>query len=218
MLRPTELSLLALLLATAAVTPGPAQAEVPTQAAAAAGHTDGRDLRLTAETPNYLISAGDTLHIFVWKNPDLTLDAPVRPDGRITVPLVQDLQADGKTPTELAADLRTALTEYVQDPVVTVVVKTFASPANAAAIRVIGAAVTPKTVPFRSGLTALDVMIEVGGLNNFANGNRAQLIRRKGAGFNVIPLHLADLVRSGDLRRNIPLMPGDVIRIPERWF
>ena len=172
-----------------------------------------------AVAANYLIGAGDTLQVFVWKNPDLSADVPVRPDGKITTPLVQDIQAQGKTPTELAADLSKALGSYIQDPVVTVLVKTFASPSNSAAIRVIGAAVTPKTVPYRAGMTALDVMIEVGGLNTFASGNHAQLIRRETAGgYRSYPLHLADLVKSGDLRANMALMPGDVIRIPERWF
>lgn len=166
----------------------------------------------------YLIGAGDNLQIFVWKNQDLSTDVPVRPDGKITTPLVQDMQAQGKTPTQLAADLRQQLATYIQDPVVTVVVKSFAAPANAAAIRVIGAAATPKTVPYRTGLTALDVLIEVGGLNSFANGNAAQLLRRENGAYRSYPLHLKDLVNQGDLKANVDLMPGDIIRIPERWF
>jgi polysaccharide export outer membrane protein len=171
-----------------------------------------------ASQADYIIGAGDTLHVFVWKNPELTTDVPVRPDGKITTPLVQDIQAQGKTPSALAADLRAALATYVQDPTVTVVVKSFAAPSNAAAIRVIGAAVTPKTVPYHAGLTALDVLIEVGGLNTFASGNRAVLIRRESGAYHTYPLHLADLVKSGDMRANKTLMPGDVIRIPERLF
>lgn len=166
----------------------------------------------------YLIGAGDNLQIFVWKNQDLSTDVPVRPDGKITTPLVQDMQAQGKTPTQLAADLRQQLAAYIQDPVVTVVVKSFAAPANSAAIRVIGAAAVPKTVPYRAGLTALDVLIEVGGLNSFANGNGAQLLRREKGAYRSYPLHLKDLVSQGDLKANVDLMPGDIIRIPERWF
>jgi polysaccharide export outer membrane protein len=171
-----------------------------------------------AEAANYLIGAGDTLQIFVWKNPDLSTEAPVRPDGRITAPLVQDIQAQGRTPTELAANLRQALSSYIQDPVVTVLVKSFAAPGNAAAIRVIGAAVTPKTVPYRAGITALDVVIDVGGLNIFANGNGAQLLRRENGAYRSYKLRLKDLVKSGDLQANVGLLPGDIIRIPERIF
>jgi len=171
-----------------------------------------------AEQGHYLIGAGDDLQIFVWKNPELSTEVPVRPDGRITTPLVQDIQAQGKTTSQLAADLTQALGAYIQDPVVTVLVKSVAAPTNAAAIRVIGAAVVPKTVPYHAGLTVLDVLIEVGGLNTFASGNRAVLIRNENGAFQRYPLRLNDLVRSGDLRANMTLQPGDVIRIPERWF
>jgi polysaccharide export outer membrane protein len=172
----------------------------------------------TSAAPSYIIGAGDELRVFVWKNADLSVDVPVRPDGKISTPLVPDVQALGKTPTELAADLRTALANYIQDPVVTVLVKTFASPASASAIRVIGAAVTPKVVPYRAGLTTLDVLIDVGGLNTFADGNDAVLIRSEGNGSRTYPLRLADLLRNGEMKANMNLMPGDVIRIPERWF
>ncbi len=177
------------------------------------------DDRSAAPVPlDYRIGAGDLLHVFVWKNPELSADVPVRPDGKITTPLVQDAVAQGKTPTELAADLRGMLSRYVQEPTVTVLVKTFAAPTNAAAIRVIGAAATPKTVPYRSGLTALDVMIEVGGLNTFASGNRAVLIRKENGTYREYPLRLADLLEGGKMEANRTLMPGDVVRIPERWF
>lgn len=171
-----------------------------------------------SETADYLIAPGDNLQIFVWKNPDLSSDLPVRPDGRITTPLVQDLMAQGKTPTQLAAELRGQLSKYIQDPVVTVVVKGFAAPTNSAAIRVIGAAVAPKTVPYRSGMTALDVLIEVGGLNNFADGNSAKILRMDHGAYRAMPLRLTDLVKAGKLQANVDLMPGDIIRIPERWF
>jgi polysaccharide export outer membrane protein len=171
------------------------------------------------ESAEYLIGPGDTLQVFVWRNPELSVEAPVRPDGRITVPLVPDVQAQGKTPTELAQILGQALSAYVQDPMVTVIVRTFAPPGNAGnGVSVIGAAVTPKTVPYRAGLTALDVLIEVGGLNTFARGNGAKLLRREGDGYHAYPLRLNDLVRSGDLRANVEMKPGDIIRIPERLF
>ena len=167
---------------------------------------------------DYLIGPGDELQVFVWKNPDLSVILPVRPDGKISTPLVADIQAQGKTPTALAADLRTALSKYVQDPVVTVLVRQVAAPGSAATIRVIGAAATPKSVPYRSGLTVLDVLIDVGGLNTYAAGNDAQIIRTQNGVSRGIPVHLADLMKGGDLKANIQLMPGDVIRIPERWF
>lgn len=168
---------------------------------------------------DYQIGPGDELQVFVWKNPDLSVTLPVRPDGRISTPLVADMQAQGKTTTALAADLRAALSKYVQDPVVSVLVRTVATATgNAASIRVIGAAATPKTVPYRAGLTVLDVMIDVGGLNTYAAGNDAQIIRTQNGVSRGIPVHLADLMKSGDMKANIQLMPGDVVRIPERWF
>jgi polysaccharide export outer membrane protein len=172
----------------------------------------------TPDAPGYIIGPGDTLRIFVWKNPDLSTEVPVRPDGKITAPLVSDIQAQGRTPTELAADLRGALRQYVQDPVVTVVVRTFAAPDNAAAIRVIGEGGPPKTVPYRQGLTALDVMIAVGGLDPFANGNGAELLRKENGAYAAQSLRLSDLVRKGHLSENIEMRPGDIIRIPERLF
>ena len=180
---------------------------------AGAGGTAGASV-----AANYLIGPGDELEIFVWKNPDLSVTLPVRPDGRISTPLVADMQAQGKTPTDLAANLRAALGKYVQDPVVTVLVKQVAAPGSAASIRVIGAAATPKSVPYRAGLTVLDVIIEVGGLTTYAAGNSAQIIRTEGGVSRGIPVHLADLMKSGDLKANVQLMPGDVVSIPERWF
>ena len=168
--------------------PFAAQAQAQTPAPAAAG------VMSEADAANYQIGPGDELQIFVWKNPDLSVTVPVRPDGKISVPLVADMQAQGKTPTGLAA------------------------PGSAASIRVIGAAATPKSVPYRAGLTALDVIIAVGGLTTYADGNEAKLIRNQGGASRTIPLHLADLVKAGDLKANVQLMPGDIISIPQRWF
>jgi polysaccharide export outer membrane protein len=185
------------------------------QSAAAAPSSAGS----AAVASDYVIGPGDELQVFVWKNPDLSVTLPVRPDGRISTPLVADIQAQGKTPTALAADLRTALGKYVQDPVVTVLVRTVATATgSAASIRVIGAAATPKSVPYRSGMTVMDVMIDVGGLNTYAAGNDAQIIRTQNGASRSIPVHLADLMKRGDMQANVQLMPGDVIRIPERWF
>lgn len=169
-------------------------------------------------TPDYLIGPGDLLQIFIWKNPDLSGEVPVRPDGRITTPLVPDVQAEGRRPTELAEALRTALAEYIQNPVVTVVVKSFAASDNVAAVRVIGSVETPKSVPYRAGLTALDALIDAGGLTDTANGNGAKLMRAEKGGYKTYPLRLKNLVRSGDAAANVKLMPGDIIQVPEKWF
>ncbi len=170
------------------------------------------------EALDYLISPGDVLQVFVWKNPELSSEVPVRPDGRITTPLVPDMQAQGRTPTDLAADLQRALSEFVRDPVVTVSVKSFATAENDSAIRVIGAVVKPMSVPYRAGLTALDVMIETGGLTPEANGNGAKLIRLEKDGYKTYPLRLKNLIRRGDAGANVRLMPGDIIQIPESFF
>lgn len=189
----------------------------------AAGSLDAtaapRKLPITPQaTPDYLIGAGDTLQIFVWKNPDISGTVPVRPDGRITTPLVPDMQAEGRRPTELAEALRVALAEYIQDPVVTVVVESFAASGNAAAIRVIGSVVTPKSVPYRAGMTVLDALIDAGGLTPEANGNGAKLMRSEKDGYKTYPLRLKSLVKSGNPQANVKLMPGDIIQVPESWF
>jgi polysaccharide export outer membrane protein len=180
--------------------------------------TDPAVLATPANQANYRIGPGDEIKVFVWKNPDLSTVTPVRPDGKISAPLVQDVQAQGRTPTELSAALKTALSAYIQEPVVTVLVTQFAAPTNSSAIRVIGSAVNAKAVPYRSGITTLDVLIDVGGLTPYANGNRAELIRQVNGKYVSYPLRLADLVKSGNLKANVELQPGDIIRIPQRAF
>lgn len=170
-----------------------------------------------SKAAEYVIGPGDALDVFVWKNAELSVKVPVRPDGRISIPLAQDVQAAGKTSNELAADIRTALLKFVKDPVVTVIVQSVQAGGNER-IMVIGAAARPQAVPYRAGLTALDVMVEVGGLKEFAAGNRATLLRRKSKGTTEIPLRLTDLLEDGKPEDNVAMLPGDVIRIPERWF
>lgn len=172
----------------------------------------------TAASADYQIGAGDVLEVFVWKNPDLSTSVPVRPDGKITIPLVQDTMAQGRTPTELAAVLQDSLARFVQAPVVTVVVKEFAAPSNASAIHIIGGAGVPKVVPYRAGMTALDAMIEAGGLDPYASGNRAQLIRTVNGRQTTSRLRLADLMKGAKMAADVPLMPADIIRIPQRGF
>lgn len=164
----------------------------------------------------YIIGPGDTLNIVVWRNPELSTSVPVRPDGRITTPLVEDMVAQGKDPSALAREIESALKKFLQDPVVTVVVQDFGS-GTSEQVRVLGQAVKPATLPYRQNMTVLDVMIAVGGLTEFAAGNRAVLIRaaENNKAYNV---RLADLIKRGDVAANIQVLPGDVLIIPESWF
>ncbi len=169
------------------------------------------------DAPLYRIGPGDGLEIFVWRNPDLTATVTVRPDGRITVPLINDLEASGKTPTELARDIEKALAVYVQDPLVTVVVTGFVGTFEQQ-VRVVGAAANPAAIPYRANMTLLDVMISVGGLSETAAGNRAKLIRVVGGRQQEYAIRLDDLIKSGDISANVKIYPGDIIIIPEGFF
>lgn len=190
--------------------------------AAACTHATGPGVDATSpealqQVADYTIAPGDQLNVFVWKNPELTVSVPVRPDGRISIPLVQDVQAAGKSSKILADDIKQALTKYVKDPVVTVIVQSTQGGGGSRVV-VIGAVTQPRAIAYRAGLTVLDVMVEVGGLKEFAAGNRAKLIRKSESGTTEIPLKLSDLLEDGDQTANAVLQPGDVIRIPERWF
>jgi polysaccharide export outer membrane protein len=164
----------------------------------------------------YLIGPGDTLNIVVWRNPELSATVPVRPDGRVTTPLVEDITAAGKSPSTLAREMETALKKYLQDPVVTVAVQSVGV-GNTEQVRVLGQAAKPATLPYRQNMTVLDVMIAVGGLTEFAAGNRAVLIRAAEDN-KAYALRLADLIKKGDVGANVQVLPGDVIIIPENWF
>ena len=172
----------------------------------------------TAATPDhkYLIGPLDTLNIIVWRNPELSLTVPVRPDGRISTPLVEDLVAQDRNPTDLARDIEKALSKYTRDPVVTVVVTTFVGAASEQ-IRVIGEATRPAAIPYRQNMTVLDVMIAVGGLTDFADGNGAVLVRAKDEGKSY-GVRLSDLIKRGDISANVEVRPGDVLIIPQSWF
>ena len=166
---------------------------------------------------HYIIGPGDSLDIFVRNNPNLSTAVPVRPDGRISIPLVQSIVAAGKTPEQLAKDLEKELSVYVRDPLVTVIVKGFVG-AYSQQVRVVGQAVTPKAVPYRSGMTLLDVMIDVGGLTKFAAGNSAKIVRRTADGKKeTIPVRLGDLM-NGSVQYNTVMYPGDILIIPESLF
>jgi len=168
-------------------------------------------------TERYIIGPGDSLDIFVRDNATLSTTVPVRPDGRISIPLVQSIVAAGKTPDELAADLEKELGRYIREPLVTVIVKSFVG-AYSQQVRVVGQAATPKAVPYRSGMTVLDVMIEVGGLTKFAAGNNAKIIRRLSDGKEqTIPVRLGDLM-NGTIKYNVVMQPGDILIIPQSLF
>ncbi len=170
-----------------------------------------------AQAPEYHIGAGDGLHIFVWQNAELSVQALVRPDGMISLPLVNDVEAAGKTPTELAGDIQEKLKTYVTDPVVTVMVTNFVGPYSEQ-VRVVGEAAKPQALPYRKDMTALDAMIEVGGLTRFAAGDRATLVRTVDGKQKSYRLRLGELLQDGDMSANAPLEPGDVIIIPQTYF
>ena len=172
----------------------------------------------SAATPDYKYVIGplDTVNIVVWRNPELSMSVPVRPDGRITTPLVEDLQALGKNPSELARELEKALGKFIRDPVVTVVVNNFIGPNNEQ-IRIIGEAARPQAIAYRQNMTLLDLMIVVGGLTDFADGNKAVLVRGAESG-KQYSVRLNDLVRRGDISANVDVRPGDVLIIPQSWF
>ena len=169
------------------------------------------------ENFEYEIGPGDELQIFVWRNPDLTNTVPVRPDGRISSPLVEDLVASGKTPTQLARDIEGILAQYIRDPLVTVTVVSFVGGFDQQ-IRVIGEATTPKALPYRANMTLLDVMIEVGGVTEFAGGNKATIVRNGEGGQSQINVRIDDLIKDGDISANIRMQPGDIVIIPESLF
>lgn len=165
----------------------------------------------------YIIGPGDALEIYVRDNPSLTTTVPVRPDGRISIPLVQSIMAAGKTPDQLAEDLQKDLSRYIRSPLVTVIVKSFVG-AYSQQVRVVGQAVTPKSVPYRSGMTVLDLMIDVGGLTKFAAGNSAKIVRHLPDGQEeTIPVRLASLM-NGEVKYNVAMRPGDILIIPQSLF
>ena len=165
---------------------------------------------------SYLIGPLDTLNIIVWRNPDLSTTVPVRPDGKVSVPLVEDLTAQGKNSTQLARDIEKALARYIRDPVVTVVVTAFNGPYSEQ-IRVVGEATRPQALPYRQKMTLLDVMIAVGGLTDFADGNNATILRAR-QNNSLYGVRLKDLIRRGDVSANVEMTPGDVLIIPQSWF
>jgi polysaccharide export outer membrane protein len=165
----------------------------------------------------YRIGAGDNLSIFVWQNRELSTEISVRPDGKISLPLINDLTAAGKTPTELSADIQDQLKKYVNNPLVTVMVRSFVGPYSQQ-VRVMGEAQKPQSLAYRDRMTVLDAMIAVGGLTPLAAGDRASLVRTVGGKQTSYGLRLDDLIKDGDMSANAPLAPGDIIIIPQSYF
>ena len=201
-------SFFALLVTSLLMQPALAQtAEAPADATAPADSVVSAD---------YLIGPGDTLQVFVWQNPELSVTVPVRPDGRISTPLVEDTVAVGKTPVQLASDLETALAVFIRTPKVSVIVSQAVSALSQ--VQVIGQVTRPSSVPYHAGLRVLDALLVVGGLSEFAAPNRAVLIRTENGKESKIKVRVGDLLDSGDLDQNLLLKPGDVIVIPQTWF
>lgn len=195
---------------------------LPVLATACTTAPDAPEIEAAEARPQYVIGPSDELDIFVWRSPELSIAVPVRPDGRISIPLVHDMEAAGKTPTQLSKDLEQALSEFVQSPLVTVIVTEFGGPYGRQ-VRIVGEAAEPQSLAYFDDMTVLDAMIAVGGLTDFAAGNQAVLLRRTGegagnAGYTKYRVRLDDLLQSGDLSANARLLPGDVIVVPESWF
>ena len=165
---------------------------------------------------NYIVGPGDSLNIIVWRNPELSLSVPVRPDGKVSTPLVDELVAQGKTTVQIAREVEKALSQFVRDPVVTVIVTGFVGPYSEQ-IRVVGEAAKPQALPYKQKMTLLDVMIAVGGLTDFADGNSAS-ITRAAEGGKRYSVRLKDLVKRGDISANVEMRPGDILIIPQGWF
>jgi len=165
---------------------------------------------------NYIIGAGDTLNIIVWRNPELSLSVPVRPDGKVSAPLIDEVMVQGKTSIETAREIEKLLGKYLRDPVVTVIVTAFVGPYSEQ-IRVVGEAARPQFLPYKQKMTLLDVMIAVGGLTDFAAGNDATILRSS-EGAKQYSVRLKDLIKRGDISANVEMKPGDILIIPQSFF
>ncbi|MGE0581092.1 MAG: XrtA/PEP-CTERM system exopolysaccharide export protein [Steroidobacteraceae bacterium] len=188
-------------------------AQTPPQAPAAAPEAPPA----ATTGPDYIIGPGDTIQVFVWRNPELSVSVPVRPDGKVSTPLIEDMVAVGKTPSDLARDMEAKLAEYIRSPQVNVIVTNPQSVFSK--ITVVGQVANPGAVPYREGMTALDVVLAVGGLSEFAAGNRAKLVRKGANGKTTEKrVRLEDLLKKGRLKENVDMMPGDVLIVPESFF
>ncbi len=217
----TGTSIIVLLLAAACSDIGPSDAVPAPAAGTPAATADSAATSAPGSQPDsheYVIGAGDTLGISVYHAPELSVPGlPVRPDGRISMPLIPDIVAAGKTPTQLGKELEERLKAYIKDPIVTVMVSGFIGPYSRQ-VRVIGEATDPTAIPYRDHMTVLDLMIAVKGLTKYAAGNSAIIVRQVGDKRETIHVHLNDLIKHGDIDQNVELAPGDTLIIPQSWF
>ena len=197
--------------------PKPIDAAPPAAAAPKADAAIQAPAQSVVDSSSYIIGPGDAIQVFVWRSPELTVTVPVRPDGKISTPLVEDLVAVGKTPSQLARDIEVRLAEFVRTPQVNVIVT---APANAFnQVKVIGQVNSPQSLAYRAGMTVLDAILQSGGLTEFAAGNRAMLVRKDGSGKEVRQkVRVNDLIKKGNISANVELKPGDVLIIPESVF
>lgn len=179
--------------------------------------TTRASLTTNVDDYQYLIGPGDSLTIFVWRNPEISGSFIVRPDGKVTTSLVEDIDVSGKTPSALAREIEQQLATYINNPRVTVSVNGFRGPLSEQ-VRVIGEATNPSAVNYTEHMTLLDLMIAVGGLTEFADGNSAKLVRVVEGQQRTFDINIDDLIRNGDIRENVDMLPGDIIIIPEAWF
>jgi polysaccharide export outer membrane protein len=207
--------LLALMFAVgiSVVQAAPAPAPAPALAPSA---TSGPSPGALANANDYIIGPGDTIQVFVWRNPELSVTVPVRPDGKISTPLVENMVAIGKSPSQLARDIEKMLGEFVRSPQVSIIVSNAIS--TFSQVKVVGQVKLPQALPYREGLKVLDVVLATGGLTDFAAANRAKIVRQAGGGSKEIKVRLGDLMNRGDLRQNIELRPGDVFIVPQSVF
>jgi len=188
----------------------------PPSAPPAAGTADAPP-KEDESASKYIIGPGDTLQVFVWRNPELSTTAAVRPDGKISTPLAEDIVAVGKTPSQLARDMEKALSNYVRSPTVNIIVTSAIS--TFSQVKVVGQVARPSAVAYREGMTVMDVVLAVGGLSEFAAGNRAKIVRSAADGKQEeIPVKLANLLNKGDMKQNVALKPGDVLVVPQSRF
>ena len=166
--------------------------------------------------PNYIIGPGDTIQIFVWRNPELSVTVPVRPDGKISTPLVEDMVAVGKSPTQLSRDIEAVLVEYIRSPQVNVIDSNAVS--TYSQVKGLGQVKNPQAVPYREGMHVLDLVLALGGLTDYAAGNRAKIVRQVAAVHQELRVKLNDLMNRGDMRQNLELKPGDVLIVPSSYF
>jgi len=167
---------------------------------------------------DYRIGVDDRVQVTVWRNPELSIAGPVRPDGKITVPLIGDVEAGGRTPPEVAETIKKQLSVYIRDPNVAVIITELRSHEFLSRVRVTGAVRTPRSFPYRQGMTVLDAVLEAGGVNDFASPNRTKLYRKRNDKIDVFEIELGNILNKGQLQTNLPLRPGDVLTVPERLF